>query len=1192
MKRILSLCVIAMLSVSLFAQGNIKWKTAFGSKKVFIENKSQFDGKNNLAGTAILFGTESGNAQIFFTKNGLTYSLTKTTPKFNKEKEEKERSGKNYAEREKEEHEVIVTRDMVQMQWENANPNVKVVGIEIAAGYQNYVVGGKNVSHVANFKKLVYQNLYPGIDVEYTFPEKEGIEYSFIIHPGADASQIKMKYSDVSKVFSDEKGNVHLPTKFGDIIDHAPSTYYANHQELAITSRFIKTGKTVSFDLGNYDKTKTVVIDPWTVTPSLPSLNTAFYIKSDSAGNAYVYGGDSPFALEKYNSAGALQWTYNSPWVGGSSSWFGVLAVDRAGNSYITDGDGGTLAKIDTGGHVVWSHNSSSGPAVALEYWAMDFNCDQSQLFVGGTRDVPLSFGFWGTVFKMNMSDGTISSYYNISHSAFNVPPAFNEVRSMCNAPNGNLYYLTLDSIGSISQTLTNNTGRKSTYSFPYYMPYSNQGGGQGQNNMRANAQFIYTTDGLAVHKRDINTGNILDSVAIPGGSQYNNSGIAIDSCGNVYVGSQRAVVKYDANLNYIMSDTTPAAVYDVSIGANGDVFACGNDFAVAFAMSACNQMIPICLTVLTANATQQNPLCAGQCTGTATATATSGTGPYTYAWTGGQTTRTATNLCPGNYTVTITDASSNATGFASVVIAQPGAFTATIADSATTCGTNNGSAKVTVTSGTGPYTYLWSNNATAQTVNNLPAGQYICTVSGAGGCSDTVTAVIDTSSVLALTAYGGRVGCTSSGTATVNISTGTGPFTYSWSNGGTASSINSLSAGAYSVTVTGAGGCSASTTVTVISTGTGVTLSSSANPATCGTTTGSASVNAITGNAPFTYSWSNGGTDSSITNVGSGSYVVTVTANGGCSATASAQVTSTGTLSVTTSALGTTCGNSNGSASVNAGTGSFTYSWSNNATTDTITNVAAGTYTVSVQGSPGCSATASATVNPSGGAITISAPSNAVCQGDTEQVCAPAGYQTYHWNTGAGTQCVNASAAGSFNVTVTDNANCTANSNQITITVNVPDTVSITQRGDSLVAGAASTYQWYFNGALIAGATSSVYIPTQDGNYYVVTTDQNGCSYKTRTEVVKGILGINELIAGSIVKVYPNPLANGNWHLDVSTDWIGSTCEIYDAAGRLVFKTEVKATQSEFELNVAQGIYMMRISSAQKNHAVKLIKL
>ncbi len=86
MKKHLLLCITFFSSVCLFSQSNIHWKTTINNKKVFIENKSQFDDRNKLAGSAILFATEDGPVQMLFTKNGLTYSLVKKTPKFNKEK--------------------------------------------------------------------------------------------------------------------------------------------------------------------------------------------------------------------------------------------------------------------------------------------------------------------------------------------------------------------------------------------------------------------------------------------------------------------------------------------------------------------------------------------------------------------------------------------------------------------------------------------------------------------------------------------------------------------------------------------------------------------------------------------------------------------------------------------------------------------------------------------------------------------------------------------------------------------------------------------------------------------------------------------------------------------------------------------------------------------------------------------------
>ena len=1270
----LSLLLLTSFSLLVLSAQKTEWKTSIGGKKVFIENKSQFNGKNNLKGSDILFGTENGPSQIFFTKNGLTYSLVKKTPNYDKDKEANEKENKNFAEREKEEHELIVTKDFVQMQWVNANPDVKVIGTEKASGYQNFVLNKKPLPAAQCFKKLVYQNLYPGIDVEYVFHETGGVEYSFIIHPGADASQIKMKYSDVSRVADDENGNLHLPTKFGDIVDHAPKTYYQGDSKSIIASSFTKSGKVIGFQLGNYDHTKTLVLDPWTVTPAMPNSNRVFQIETDSSGNVYIYGGDSPFLLEKYNSSGTWQWTFNTGW-DSSSVWMGSLITDPSGNSIITAGSSAAITKVNTAGTQVWTATGGS----LDEYWGLAFNCDYSQLIVGGTR---ITFGGItpngsGRIYNINPANGSVLSNVYLGESlAGTFISDINEVRAISSSPNGNYYYLTLDTVGSVSSTLAVRYATLSTYRYAYGSP-SYGFTPQGQNTLRASASALYSMDGANLHKRDINTGAIVTTVAIPGGglvtspfvsgSAAKNGGIAIDSCGNVYVGSVNEVVKYDANLNQLSTAVTPNAVYDVAVSTNGTIVASGNGFAMAISMSACRTIQPICVTVLSSTATQSNPQCPGQCNGSATANAVNGTGPYHYLWSGGQTSQTISNLCPGNYIVTITDVATSATSSSSVTITQPGAFTATASTTAANCGTSTGSATATVTAGTGPYTYAWSNSSTGQTISALPAGSYTVTVTGAngcsttatttvsstgslsispsatattcgfsngsasvsvstgtgpftynwsnglttatvsnlaagsypvtvsssGGCSATASAVVSSSTGITLSSFGGRSGCISSGTASVSVLTGTGPFTYTWSNSATTANVASLAPGNYSVTVTGAAGCSASASVTVLSTGTGVTLSSSFTASTCSGNTGSASVTATAGDSPFTYIWSNGATTSGITNVAGGTYTVTVTGSTGCSATAAVSVTASGSLNVTATGGNASCGSSNGSASAQVtGSGTYSYLWSNSATTDTIQNLAAGTYTVTVTGGGGCSGTASAVVNPSGGTVNIQAQPTAFCQGDSSQICAPAGYAVYHWNTGLSSQCIYATAPGNYYVTVTDNSNCTATSNHVAITVNVPTPVTLTQHNDTLKASGGVTYQWYINGSPISGATSANYVANVGGTYYVESTDANGCISKSNSTVIKVALGIDQVSADSEIKVYPNPLANGAWHLTVGNEWIGSQCEFYDAAGRLIYKAELKSNDTEFNLTVAQGVYLLRVNSNFKNYAVKLIKL
>ncbi|HTB05672.1 MAG TPA: hypothetical protein VK806_01880, partial [Bacteroidia bacterium] len=398
-----AILLCAWASKSLAQQvGDSKWeiKDPF-THKVFIENKGQFKLPGN--NEPVLFAFDEGASGIYFTRKGITYRFTKITAK------EKEESARSKEEEDKSEAQT----DAVNMVWLGSNSNVQVVAEEQTPDYFSYGIKEngdvRNVNNINAYKKITYKNLYPGIDVEFIFHQGTGIEYSLILHSGADASLFKMKYSDGHTV-SIQNGDVHISTLFGDIIDHAPKTFYSANKTSIVASHFTKQGNTVSFALSNYDHSQAITIDPWTITPTFSNSNRIWNVQTDATGNVYLYGGDSPLMLAKYTSGGALIWTYNTPW-DSSSYWLGTMITDHSGNSYITSGSNGEVSKINSGGGLVWHNNPNGAFSPTYEYWHEALNCDQTQLVIGGMYGTGTPPGGWrGAMMLINMASGAVTT--------------------------------------------------------------------------------------------------------------------------------------------------------------------------------------------------------------------------------------------------------------------------------------------------------------------------------------------------------------------------------------------------------------------------------------------------------------------------------------------------------------------------------------------------------------------------------------------------------------------------------------------------------------------------------------------------------------------------------------------------------------------------------------------------------------
>ncbi len=228
------------------------------------------------------------------------------------------------------------------------------------------------------------------------------------------------------------------------------------------------------------------------------------------------------------------------------------------------------------------------------------------------------------------------------------------------------------------------------------------------------------------------------------------------------------------------------------------------------YTQAPANGCAPVPVCNLSLNTTNTNIDCFGQASGSVSVNVVGGTAPLTYAWSNGATSQTVNNLPSGSYTVTVTDAN-GCTDQMSVTINQPQSPLVTTATQVNVLcfGNPSGSIDLSVSGGTGPYVYSWSNGSTAQDITNLAGGSYTVTVTDVLGCTASTSVTITEPAALSLTTTSTDEMMGMDGTATVTVSGGTPNYMYYWMPGGsTMASISGLAAGTYSVMVLDANGC------------------------------------------------------------------------------------------------------------------------------------------------------------------------------------------------------------------------------------------------------------------------------------------------------------------------------------------------------------------------------------------------
>jgi phenolic acid decarboxylase len=528
------------------------------------------------------------------------------------------------------------------------------------------------------------------------------------------------------------------------------------------------------------------------------------------------------------------------------------------------------------------------------------------------------------------------------------------------------------------------------------------------------------------------------------------------------------------------------------------------------------------CPSPLVATIEKENLSCYGANDGSLSVVVTEGEAPFTYLWSTGDTTATISGRAAGAYSVVVKDASGEELPL-SATITQPEQIIVTDSITSASCsGQPDGAIDVSVSGGSGGYTYTWSNGLTTQDLTGLAPGTYTLIVKDSSNCSVQKSYVVGNSASITITAAAIQPACTqSNGSINITVTGGAEPYTFVWSNGMTTEDIQNLAPGSYKVIVTDANGCKAELSYNLRENNT-LRLNAVVKQTSClDDASGAIDVIVTGGTAPYTFTWSNGQTSEDLSGLTAGIYKVTVTDANGCTATLTVSV-SKKTFQVGNLVVQPLChGDSTGSITLNpiGGVAPYTYQWSNGQTGNSITGLAPGTYTVVITDSTGCSRTLTFVITDPLELVASGTIGNAQCSAEgsfTIDLSVSGGKSpyTYQWSNGATTEDLDSLQSGTYSVTVTDINGCSVTKDFVITSgtaswaclINQPDSIpTCSSAGNVLTTSVTgATYQWSVqssdNGWAITqgGATGSIVYTAGGENSsatFTLTLTKDGCS-------------------------------------------------------------------------------------------------
>ncbi|MEZ5001805.1 MAG: T9SS type A sorting domain-containing protein [Chitinophagales bacterium] len=613
---------------------------------------------------------------------------------------------------------------------------------------------------------------------------------------------------------------------------------------------------------------------------------------------------------------------------------------------------------------------------------------------------------------------------------------------------------------------------------------------------------------------------------------------------------------------------------------------------------------------------------CNGASTGAIDITVSGGTPDYTFLWSDGSSDEDLSGVPAGTYNVIVTDA--NGCEFVSPAyeVGEPSAIeiTAVSVTDVDCNGAATGAINISVSGGTPPYSYLWSNGDVTQDITDLVAGDYVGIITDANGCTIVSPAVTvgEPAAIEVTEAVVTDVDCNGASTGSIDITVdgGTPPYTYAWSNGATTEDLVGVPAGDYFGIITDANGCIFASPILTVNEPEALAISSVdvTNNLCNGDEEGAIDIEVTGGTEPYSYLWSNGETSQDISGLAAGSYTGVITDANGCELTATVTVGEPAAIfeALPPTVTQISCnGETDGAIdiTIQGGVLPYTYLWSNGETTADISGLEAGDYSYVVTDANGC-------VFDPGTTITIEEPealsesatvTDVACLGEStgsvdltvEGGTAP---YSYAWSNGATSEDISELAAGDYSVTITDANGCSLGS--ATYTVGEPATaltaeVTVTDEsgngvgdGTATVTASGGDGPYSYNWAGGFGISPTIDNLTS-GIYCANVTDGNGCTI-TVCGTVGSPTAIDDIFQVSLITLYPNPtydIAN----LQVSfTKAIDVELALVDVLGK-VYESEYVLSTDEvaksFDMRkYAAGTYFIRITADKEVITLPLV--